>query len=1265
MFRNNIKAWALLMVAILATQASIAQEEALCAEVKIQIMQELTMERQGFEAIMRIDNSLDTFDLEDISVSVHFTDADGNPVVATSNTADSDADFFIRVDDTQDVSSLNEGADGLVEQGRIAPNRTGVIRWLIVPTGNAAGQLQEGKLYQVGAHLEYSYGGKEEEVEVAPDSIVVKPQPALTLDYFLTREVIGDDAFTDEVEPPEPYTLGVRIANNGYGVARSVNIESAQPTIVENDLGLAVDFSILGSFLGGEPAEPDLTIDFGDIQPGSVSSGRWIMETSLSGEFTDFTANFTHADELGGELTSLLEATNTHFLKQDVLVDLSGRDNVRDFLAYAPTGELYVYESEATGLEQTYCDHCARVEELSANLSGDSELTHDAESGFSYARVTDPYGGSRVLDRVVRSDGKVMHPQNAWLSKERADNDVDFNYYINVFDNQSTGEYSLHWGDSVSDQPQPPVVRAVPDQVTYEGGQLGFLVQASDPNGDRPVLSVDSLPTGADFVDQGDGTGRLEWLPVRGQAGAYQLTFTASDAELETEQSATILVHPYYDTDGDGMDDDWEREHFGDLSRDGTGDYSGDGRTDLQAFREGLDPTASVTLPGVPQIESPIFDAAILQGASAPYYPQLVVTNANHSDGIESVEVLFEVYADEALTEPVARARVAEGEGETTAVQLDSSHLLQDASFEDKTLNYWRARAIDSADETRTSGWVKSRFFIDAEPVEPTPPGISRPAVEAVVDELQPTLAVTNSQIEDRSRLYYEFALYTEQDPSEPVARAGGLAPGVEGETRWPVPVELENHGRYLWQVTVESSNGSSATSEWGSFLVSTENAAPSEPAVAAPADGAELSAEEVASGLTLVVDNGEDPEGMPVSYVFELDRVETFDSEHKRESPSLTEGQGQTSWTLDDLTLGQSYFWRVRASDGELDSDWVRASFSVAAAPEPPVAPVLQNPVDGALVQSLTPAMEINPVEHEESLQYRFELYAEAGGEGFVAEQSGSALHWTPDFDLTDGETYHWRARAEAGEDLVGAWSDWANFEVSDPAANQPPELSFVLPDQSVEVDPASDGPVSLQWVDQVPSGEAQIELFYLDESDTQHTIASSIDAVPDGETDQYAWDLAGVAPGTYRVAAEIVDEQHTVTAEACCDIVVLENQCEPEATGWVSANETIVYDHGNPLRDRRRPDARVEGTITNVSDESLTGPVRLVLRNLTETVSLANADGEDQGDSYLVVLEEGQVLSSGETSGVFTLEIAGGGQSLFNFDDDFQQYQADDGCP
>jgi len=45
------------------------------------------------------------------------------------------------------------------------------------------------------------------------------------------------------------------------------------------------------------------------------------------------------------------------------------------------------------------------------------------------------------------------------------------------------------------------------------------------------------------------------------------------------------------DIDDDGLDDDWEVAHFGNLSRDGSGDYDMDGARDRDEFLATTDPT--------------------------------------------------------------------------------------------------------------------------------------------------------------------------------------------------------------------------------------------------------------------------------------------------------------------------------------------------------------------------------------------------------------------------------------------------------------------------------------------------------------------------------------------------------------------------------------------------------------------------------------------------------------------------------------------------
>ena len=50
-----------------------------------------------------------------------------------------------------------------------------------------------------------------------------------------------------------PYYLAVLIQNVGYGDTIDFRLESAQPEIVDNDKGLAIDFTIIGAEVDGKP----------------------------------------------------------------------------------------------------------------------------------------------------------------------------------------------------------------------------------------------------------------------------------------------------------------------------------------------------------------------------------------------------------------------------------------------------------------------------------------------------------------------------------------------------------------------------------------------------------------------------------------------------------------------------------------------------------------------------------------------------------------------------------------------------------------------------------------------------------------------------------------------------------------------------------------------------------------------------------------------------------------------------------------------------
>ena len=421
---------AALLLGLAASSPALAQD-AVCAQVKIEIKQKLSLERQAFDAVMRINNGLDTSSIQNVGINLTFADEAGNAVIATSDPNNTSAAFFVRIDALTGINAI----DGT---GAVAPKTTGEIHWLIIPAAGTGGVQPQGKLYFIGASLTYSLLGTTSTVAVTPDFVTVKPQPLLALDYFLAGDVYADDAFTPEIEPPVPFTLGVRIKNVGGGTAAKTSIESAQPKIVENKQGLLIGFQILDSFVNDQPAAPTLLINFGDIGPGAASVGRWNMVTTLSGRFIDLTAGYTHADSLGGALTSLIQGISTHLLVHDVKVDLAGRDNVRDFLAL-DVDVLRVYESE--GVDTLVTDQSANAR-LQPGGTGKYGLTFQATTGFAYVKLPDPFAGQAQPGAVVRSDGKTLPVENAWLSKTRNAN-LSWSYFINFFDVNTTGIYTV------------------------------------------------------------------------------------------------------------------------------------------------------------------------------------------------------------------------------------------------------------------------------------------------------------------------------------------------------------------------------------------------------------------------------------------------------------------------------------------------------------------------------------------------------------------------------------------------------------------------------------------------------------------------------------------------------------------------------------------------------------------------------------------------------------------------------------------------------
>lgn len=1071
-----------MLVVLLCTSAAEAQET-VCARVKIEIKQKLTLERQGFDAQMRINNTTEAGVIEDVGVDVKVMDESGTPVTVTTNPNDLTAKFYIRISSLQSISAV----DG---SGMVAPKSTAQINWLLIPAPGAAGNTPLGKKYLIGATLRYRYAGENTVLEVSPDVVTVRPMPLLTLDYFLPADVTADDPLTPAVEPIEPFTLGVRVKNTGLATAKSVKIESAQPKIVENNQGLLIGFKLNGSYVDDAPVSNSLLIDFGDIAPSTGKMGRWLMETTLSGKFTEFTAKFTHADELGGALTSLLQAVNTHTLIHDVRVDLQGRDGVRDFLAR--DGDfIHVYESEGTDTEVTDRSGAAQL----TAAAGGYRLSFPPTAGFAYVRLPDPFAGQKVVASLLRSDAKVVAPENVWLSKTLNAQTKKPDYWVHVFDVNSTGQYDTVFQNPAGG-PQPPVIQLIADRVVAEGKQVSFLVEASSPEGKPVALSAAPLPAGAVFTPQAtDSTAPtlsraiFDWTPAKGQAGSYLITYTASDGTLSATRSATIKVET----------------------------------------------TAPPSGPGAPSITSP------LSGAQVTTLRPTLAAQASIAAQDPTTQLQFELYADEAMIRLVAsilvpKAPDAPGNGAGNVPQPTTWAVPVDLA--DNTPYWWRVRAFDGS---TYSLWANARFFVNLFNDPPDRFNLLLPVPGGEVAELQPTLSWSNANDKDGDAVSYGVRLYSDAALSDLVGSVDGIAADPSGTTSWQVATALTLRRQYFWRVIATDALGAQTLSSARPFFVGVGNVAPGAPGIASPAPGAMVNSFE----LDLVVSNATDADGDLITDVFELDTSPAFNTGAKRSSGQVIQGSGpNTAWHVAGLIENTRYYWRAKAQDGRAESAWVQGSFFVNTVNDPPSQPTVRNPGNGAWVSSQAPVLELNPATDPEggALRYEFQIAKDANFSQVLQSGQSDNPGWMVANLLGDKTTYWWRGRAVDPEGASSAWSATAVMYVST-GDYQPPVIHVTAP--AAPISPsvqAGRKSVRLSWEGTDLNIEPTVALYYATSKAgfSGTLIADGLRQASGTQAGNYDWDAGGLAAGTYFVYAVIYDSRGSAQAWAPGAVVI-----------------------------------------------------------------------------------------------------------------------------
>lgn len=538
---------------LLLFQAAYApRSEAACAKVSIEILQQLTIERVAFDAKLVITNGIPDQPLQNIRVDVIIRDFNGN----VKNDI-----FFVRPPILTGISGALDGA------GSVQASTSGEAHWLIIPSPGAGYIMENGALkqvgvdYFVGATLTYTVNGAQEVVPINPAKITVKPMPQLVLDYFMPYQVIGDNPFTPQVEPPIPYPLAVRVMNDGYGPANKLKIVSADPRIVDNQQGLLIDFKLLGASVNDGAVIPSLSVDLGDLPSKKAVTASWQMISTLSGKFVAFKTSFTHASELGGDLTSLIKATNPHYLTHMVRVNLSGRDNRLDFLAETMPGTTpshlpdTIFESEIpnSGTDMTAAQSPVTVVNPSSSPARPTPTAPSVSlalptgaTGWIYTKLPDPSQGMLKLLDVVRGDGVHLDPHNFWVD-EGLDKDYKKTWTLQFIDYRGdpnvTGSYTLTF--------TKPDVDTIPPSttLTFDGPATGSNPAYITPQTRLLLLAADNIGgSGVDSMYKKVAGVDSDFVPAYPfnltTPGSYTVQYYSVDraGNVEAAKSSSVVV---------------------------------------------------------------------------------------------------------------------------------------------------------------------------------------------------------------------------------------------------------------------------------------------------------------------------------------------------------------------------------------------------------------------------------------------------------------------------------------------------------------------------------------------------------------------------------------------------------------------------------------------------------------------------------------------------------------------------------------------------
>ncbi|NCT44034.1 MAG: hypothetical protein GPJ35_12020, partial [Microcystis aeruginosa G11-09] len=523
-----------------------------CAQVRISIDQEAVMTRSAFLGNLEIDNGNST-NLENISVTLQITDQNGNIVNNLFGITNPTLKNITAVDGT----GILTGDDPNTSQNE----GLGSAEWTFIPTNLAAPQTATN--YNIGGTLSYTENGQVINVPLLSTGITVLPQAELYLDYFQSRNVYGDDPFTDTTEISVPFDLAVLVQNKGYGDAKNLRITSSQPKIVDNEKGLLIDFNIIGSQLNGQDVTPSLKVNFGDIKAGQTAVANWLLKSTLQGKFIEYKATFEHINGLGNKELSLIKEVKIHELISKVKAD---SDNLPDFLVNDQFDANFypdtLYFSNGTTAPVTAID-TATVDAPVTIFDLEAQITATAAQGWTYITLEDPANGQFQIKQLLRSDGTLINLDNIWRTDRTfpATGRPIYENILHFLDKDSTGSYTIIYNSNDNAAPQVREIIDVspnPRNIPVNSLSIVFTEPIRANTFDYQDLTL-TLDGGANLITNGVTISQIDPITfqinnltgITGNIGQYQLSVNATGIQDLAGNNGAGIVSENWTFTGD------------------------------------------------------------------------------------------------------------------------------------------------------------------------------------------------------------------------------------------------------------------------------------------------------------------------------------------------------------------------------------------------------------------------------------------------------------------------------------------------------------------------------------------------------------------------------------------------------------------------------------------------------------------------------------------------------------------------------------------